>query len=101
MRFKETVQFISQAVSKDALGRPQSTETTGAVVPCIEEAIGITENYQAMAAGFRPDVRIKVRAAEYNRQPHFLYKSERFKVVRTSKAEKGFTVIIGEALNRG
>lgn len=101
MRFNSTVQFISQTLAKDALGRPQPNEATGSDVPCIEESIGITENYQAMAAGFRPDVRIKVRAAEYNRQPHFLYNSERYKVIRTQKAEKGFTVIVGEALNRG
>ncbi len=101
MRFNATVQFISQSLSNDALGRPQPTETTGAAVPCIVEAVGITENYSAMAAGFRPDVRIKVRAVEYARQPHFIYLSERFKVIRTQMAEKGFTVIVGEAVNRG
>lgn len=101
MRFNATVQFISQSMSNDALGRPQATETTGSAVPCIEEAVGVTENYQAMAAGFRPDVRLKVRAETYNREPHLLYKTERFKVIRTQKSDKGFIVVVGEALNRG
>ncbi len=101
MRFNAVVQFISQSTANDALKRPQATETPGSDVPCIIDAIGITENYAAMAAGFRPDVRIKVRAVEYNRQPHFVYASERYKVIRTQRAEKGFITIIGEAVNRG
>ena len=101
MRSRKIVQFVSQSTANDALHRPQATETTGADVPCIEEAVGVTENYAAMADGFRPDVRIKVRAAEYNRQPHFIFDGERYKVIRTQKAEKGFITIIGEAVNRG
>ncbi len=101
MRFNAVVQFISQTLSSDALGRPQATETTGSAVPCIVEAIGITENYAAMSAGFKPDVRLKVRTIEYSRQPHFIYNSERYKVIRTQMAENEFTVIVGEAVNRG
>jgi len=101
MRFNATVQFVSSSLANDALNRPQATETTGAAVPCMVEAVGITENYAAMAAGFRPDVRLKVRSVEYARQPHFVYASERYKVIRTQMAEKGFTVIVGEAVNRG
>lgn len=101
MRFNGAVQFIAQSGSTDSLRRPQATETAGSIVPCIIDAIGITENYAAMAAGFRPDVRIKVRAVEYNRQPHFVYASERYKVIRIQRAEKGFITIIGEAVNRG
>lgn len=101
MRFNGTVQFISQSLTNDALGRPQATETTGTAVMCIEESVGITENYAAMTAGFRPDVRLKVRSVSYDNQPHMLYKSTRYKVIRTQSAEKGFTVIVGEAVNRG
>jgi len=101
MRFSGTVQLISQTLSNDALGRPQATETTGPAIPCIEEAVGMNENYVAMSAGFKPDVRLKVRKTEYANQPHMLYESERYKVIRTQKAEKGFVVIVGEAVNRG
>lgn len=101
MRFNGIVKFISHAITYDAMNRPQATETTGADVPCIVESVGVIENYQAMAAGFKPDVRIKVRANEYIGQPHFLYASERYKVIRASSADMGFTVIVGEAINRG
>lgn len=101
MRFNAEVQFVSQTVTNDTMGRPQATQAVGAAVPCIEEAVGITENYAAMSAGYKPDVRLKVRAVEYVRQPHMIYDGETYKIIRTQKAEKGFTVIVGEAVNRG
>jgi hypothetical protein len=101
MRFRDVVQLISVTETKDALGRPQQTETTGAQIPCMEDAIGVIENYQAQAAGFSPNVKLKVRAGEYSGQAAMQYDDQRYRIIRTSKAEKGFLVLVGEAVGRG
>lgn len=95
MRFNHTVKFLSATISFDNLGMPIATEVSTADVPCIKEKVGVTEFYQSMAAGLKPDIRIKVRSAEYTGQPYMTFDSRRYKVTRTQD-DKGFTVIVGE-----
>lgn len=101
MRFRDTVQLITMTETKDAIGRPQQTETTGTSIPCMEDSVGVIENYQAQAAGLSPSIKIKVRAGDFSGQLAMQYDGQRYRIIRSAKAEKGFTVLVGEAVGRG
>lgn len=101
MRFARTVRLIALTSAVDGMNRAQATETTGEEIPCIEESIGVVENYQAMAIGVSPSLKIKVRIADYSGQQALLYEGQRYRVVRAARAEKNFMVLVGEAVGRG
>jgi len=96
MRYNSSVQFVTQVLTLTG-GHYAATETTGSASPCIIEKIGITENYAAVSAGFEPDIRIKVRSAEYSGQSYFVLGGERYRVIRTQSENAFFTVLVGEA----
>jgi len=100
MRFRDTVRFVTLTTTTDSMGRPQSSETLGVEIPCIEEAVGVTENYAAMAVGVMPSVKIRVRTSSYSGQTVMQYDGQRYRIIRAQRAEKGFTVLVGEAVGR-
>lgn len=101
MRFARTVRFVTLTTGVDAVGRPQSVETIGPEIPCIEDSVGVVENYQAMSVGVSPSVKLKVRRADHSGQQVMVYEGQRYRVVRVSKAEKNFVVLVGETVGRG
>lgn len=98
MRFNSVVQFYTVTKTLDAMKRPQEAEVTGEEMPCIEERVGFTVAFQAMQAGLTASVRLRVRSQLYNKQTHFLYGGEKYRILTTQKEQGGFITVVGEAI---
>lgn len=95
---RDVVQFQAATKSMDAVGGAIMAFSTGAEIPCIEEAVFAREFYQAEATGYRPEVRIKVNKRSYAGEPRFVFKGEWYSVIRTEKARNDWLIIVGQSV---
>jgi hypothetical protein len=96
------VTFMTLAEVQSTIGKKERIYTaSGSPVQCTRDVIGVTETYQAQAAGFKPSVKIKVREGEYSEAfKGFSLGGTQYKVIRTQNAAPGFLFVVGEALAR-
>lgn len=97
-RFIE-ITFLTLSEVTSQLGKKERVySVTGSPVACTREVIGVTESYQAQAAGFKPTLKIKLREGEYDESfKGFVYNSIQYKIIRTQNASPGFITLVGEA----
>lgn len=103
MAFTNVVQFLTGTMGVDEFSRKEITNVTvGPEVPCVVDSVGVTENYAAMQAGAKADVKIKVRSEEFNSATciGMDFEGNRYRIIRASRADKGMMVLVGETVSR-
>ena len=66
----------------DALGKPHKTYERRFVY-CNEKGVKRNEFYQAQAQGYRPELCVEIRKAEYRRESHFEYGGVLYRIIKT------------------
>lgn len=75
--------------SPEARGVLDTVTETSRKTYCTEKSLSMTERYQARAAGFAPDLRLKLtQGFEYKGETLCEYKGERYKIIRDYEDEK-------------
>lgn len=64
-------------------------------------AINQSEFYQAMATELRPEVKFKIRFADFSDEGSFKYNSKQYNIIRTYSKDDEWIELTGSALNNG
>ena len=98
-RFSEATFMILTEVLSSIGKKERIYVASGSAVACTRETIGVTEAYQAQAAGFKPSIKIRIREEEYAETfKAFILCGTQYKIIRTQNATAGFLTIVGEAI---
>ena len=94
------ITFMTLSEVTSTIGKKERIyAVSGTAVQCTRETIGVTEAYQAQAAGFKPTIKVKVREGEYSEAfKAFTVGTTQYKIIRTQNASPGFLFLVGEAL---
>ena len=63
-----------------------------------EKGVKRQEFYQASAQGYRPELCVELRAAEYNRESHFEYDDVMYRIIRTYPTKNECIELICQSL---
>lgn len=91
--------LITVIRTTDNAGDPTEIETFDQVF-CNELSVGQTEFYQAMATGFKPEIKIEMNRFEYTNQKQVLYNSITYDVIRAyAKNTEVIELTLGGGIN--
>ena len=82
MFWKDIGYLCNETQNLDKLKRPKKGYTERKVY-CDIRSIRQSEFYQARAEGFKPEIMVVMKNAEYKNENHFKYKDKLYRVART------------------
>ena len=89
--------LISTTYKEDIKGVPKPTGTVEREIPIIKtEDIYATEYYEASQAGYKPTLRIRISALNYEGETELIYMGITYTIIRTSEPYADEIVLICE-----
>lgn len=82
MMFRDVVTLSAIVETQNTYGEIIETATTKSVM-ADKQSVKRTEFYQAMTAGFKPEVVFVIKSCEYSNQPKLTHESINYEVIRT------------------
>lgn len=93
------VNLIVVTKTVDDAGDIVEQETTTTIF-CNELSVGQSEYYQAMANGFKPEIKLKIHRLEYNNQKKAEYNGIKYDVIRTyANDNETVELVLGGGVN--
>lgn len=97
MLWREIGYLCKETEKLDTLGKPYKIFEKREVF-CNEKGVKRNEFYQAQAQGYRPELCVEIREADYEREGHFEYNGTMYRVIRTYPVKNECLELICQAL---
>lgn len=97
MYWREIGYLCEETEQLDTFRKPYKTFTKREVF-CSEKGVKRNEFYQAQAQGYRPELCIEIKEADYNREGHFEYNGTMYRIIRTYPVKNECLELICQAL---
>lgn len=100
--WNESVILIKKQEELDAAGDiVESAADIETEILCKEISVGQNEFYQAMATGFKPEVKLEIHSFEYTGEKKARYNGAIFDIIRTFTQKNGETleITLGSDIN--
>ena len=97
MLWREIGYLCAKTEKLDTLGKPNKTFEKKEVF-CNVKGVKRNEFYQAQAQGYRPELCVEIREADYEREGHFEYDERMYRVIRTYPVKNECIELICQSL---
>lgn len=88
--------LLSTTIQKDSIGSEKEV-TTEKLIPIIKvEDVYANEYYQANQQGFKPSLRLRISALNYNDEEELIYMNKTYSVIRVQEPVADEIVLICE-----
>lgn len=88
--------LLSTSVVQDEIGNEKEI-TTEKLIPIVKvEDVYANEYYQANQQGFKPSLRLRISALNYNDEEELIYMNKKYSVIRTQEPTADEVVLICE-----
>ena len=88
--------LLSTTIKQDEIGNEKEI-TTEKLIPIIKvEDVYANEYYQANQQGFKPSLRLRISALNYNDEEELIYKGKTYSIIRTQEPTADEVVLICE-----
>lgn len=97
MYWRDIGYLCEETEQLDTFRKPYITFTKREVF-CNEKGVKRNEFYQAQAQGYRPELCVEIKEADYNREGHFEYNGTMYRIIRTYPVKNECLELICQAL---
>ena len=97
MFWRDIGYLCTETEQLDRLGKPYKTFTRQKVW-CNVKGVKRNEFYQAQAQGYKPELCVEIKQAEYSRESHFEYGGVMYRVIKTYPVKAEALELVCQAL---
>ena len=97
MYWREIGYLCEETEQLDTFRKPYKTFAKREVF-CNEKGVKRNEFYQAQAQGYRPELCVEIKEADFNRESHFEYNGTMYRIIRTYPVKSECLELICQAL---
>jgi len=84
--WKDVGYLIANTTQYDSFNKPYYAQAKRKVF-CNDKGVKRSEFYQGSVAGFKPELCIELKSAEYSKETHFEFKNVTYRIIRTYPAK--------------